>query len=53
MTESIDERAVVAYEPHSARVACEPLLEGTGPRVTGLWCVVEVTALSGIGADGW
>jgi len=51
-TEGIDERAFVEFEAHSDRASCEPLLEGTCPRVDGLWCVVELTVLSGIGADG-
>lgn len=36
--EGVDKRAFVEFEPHSDRGHCEPLLEGTCPRVNGLWC---------------
>ena len=55
-TQGVDERTVVACKAHRAGAACAPLLEGTCPRVDGLWFVGELTAcadgrVNGLSAD--
>jgi hypothetical protein len=52
-TQGVDERTVVEFKAHRDGAACAPLLEGTCPRVDGLWCVVELTALAGGRVNGW
>jgi hypothetical protein len=52
LTHGVDERTVVECKAHRDGAACEPLLEGPCPRVDGLWCVVELTALAGGRVNG-
>jgi hypothetical protein len=52
LTQGVDERTFVEFKAHRDGAAGAPLLEGTCPRVDGLWLVVELTALAGGGADG-
>ena len=52
-TPGVDERTFVEFKAHRDGAAGEPLLEGTCPRVDGLWLVVELTALAGGRANGW
>ena len=47
----LDERTCVEFEAHRNGVACAPLLQGTCPRIDGLWCVCETTALPFVATD--
>src|SRR5262245_32195097 len=51
LTRGIDERPFVACEAHRNGVACAPLLQGTCPRLDGLWLVFETPALSCVTTD--
>ena len=52
LTQGVDERTFVEFKAHRDGAACEPLLEGTCPRVDGLWFVVELTAFAGGRVNG-
>ena len=52
LTQGVDERTCVEFKAHRDGAACEPLLEGTCPRVDGLWFVVELTAFAGGRVNG-
>jgi hypothetical protein len=47
----IDERAFGEFETHRNGVSCEPLLEGTCPRIDGLGLVFETTELPFVAPD--
>jgi hypothetical protein len=45
-----DHGTFVAFEADGDRLACEPLAQGTSPRLNGCWCVCEAAVLSWCGA---